>query len=459
MRHLFSVVHCKPGAFGAVVALMVWGGLVGAVADVADAHGLRPIPRMLYQEPNDDDLQVLVSSDQGLHLTQDGGDTWYWVCEDIIGSDVYAFSVAGPVVEDATEPRTWIAGGIGQTQGGQPQDIDGVYLSQDAGCNWTPATGALAGQWASVILTHPERLDEVLVATQHANRTNGVAITEDGGQTWVWTELEGIDGVLFARNRWVNAMVRASADPEVVYASTTNAMHTSTDGGRTWTRWGEQLILNDTDILEVHQVDPLDAQAVYFSLYDPQGRTLYVSRDGGQTMEPLKESNTRDGVSLAIIPEEEEGEGRLFVLATDLGSVFRSRDEGATWIEEGPITPVECLIGDQTRPGSVYVCQNLYAQLGGVEPFALGRSSDGLEGVDRWFTYADIEGHQNCPENSQVNQICVPLELEMMNNGTTGDAGADTSPMADTGTDGADTDDADTGMPVDSGAEVEGSGG
>ena len=389
-----------------VVTLVI---LVGAAPDQAGAHGFRPLPRMLYQEPSDERVQVLVSSDQGLHLTLDGGGSWYWVCEDIIGYDVFSFAMAGPESEDP-RTRTWIAGGIGQTQEGEAQDIDGVYLSRDGGCNWSPAGGALAGQWTSVIRVHPERPEEILVATQHASMGNGVAISEDSGESWSWTALTDIEGELFSRRRWVNGMVRAASAPDVVYASSTNALHTSTDGGRTWTTWGEGLIENDTDILEVHLVDPDDAEVVYFSLYHPSGRRLYVSRDAGESAAPLLEDNTRDSAYMAIVTDDDGG--RLLVLATDLGAIFRSGDEGESWTTEETFVPVECLVGDLTDPAVVFVCRNLYAQPPGTAPFALGRSGDGLAEVERWFTYADIEGHIACDEDSQVNQICVPLDME-----------------------------------------------
>ena len=204
--------------------------LVLALPIYAAAHGNRPRPRMLYLDHIDAQVQVLVSSDQGLHLTLDDGARWQWVCEDIIGYDVYTFGIAGTAADP--KERTWLAGGIGLTQDSPPAEIDGLYLSQDGGCNWTPATGILEGHWTSVIAVNPDAPDEVLVGTQHSTKPNGVAISEDAGATWTWTELRDLQGEAANRKRWINGMVRAG-DAQVVYASSAHALHTSLDGGNT----------------------------------------------------------------------------------------------------------------------------------------------------------------------------------------------------------------------------------
>jgi MYXO-CTERM domain-containing protein len=405
-------------------------------ASSAYAHGGQPVPRSLYVDPFDHNMQTLVSSDLGLHTSPDGGETWHWICEDIVGFDVRDFALAGSGELPASE-RVWLSGGVGITQGEAAGEyVDGLYLSEDGGCNWSPVGGILAGQWVGVISVDPAQPEVVVVATRHINLPNGVAYSEDSGRTWQWSNIDSED-------RELKSMVRAPGNSAVLYASATQKLLRSEDGGRTWESFFEELVEEEVDELDVHMVDPEDADVLYFSVFSAVGRHLYVTRDAGLSAQKLLEPSGRDFQAVTILSTDDDG-GRMILVGDAFGTGFISTDLGQSWEEFlSSVVSFDCLRGDPTVEGGLFVCSNPFVQF--LQPiFALGKSADDGRNVTPYFAYGDTDDYLQCGDDSQIMEVCAAL-MEVGED-VGGDTGFD--PFGDVGVDAG----SDAGqMPADAG--------
>ena len=389
----------------AVCAAFLWTfGSAGAWG-----HGGRPVPRKIYNDPAGQ-LQAVVSSDLGLHVTEDEGNTWFWICEDIVGFDVVDFGLAGTVGASASD-RVWLAGGTGITQDVEPVFVSGLYRSTDGGCNWQPAGGGFGEQWTSGLSVNPQRPGRVVVTTDHTAMSNGIAVSDDGGLTWTWA-IEGRDtkfGTLF----------RAPSDPDVLYATATSSIVRSDDDGATWVTVLSDIVEADFDELAVHAIDPEDPLTVYFSRLGGDGRWLYVSRDGGASAQILLKPDTWEFQAATVVATDDVG-GRMIMVGTSFGDGFRSVDGGETWDTFfTDVESIDCLTPDFDEPGYAWVCSNPFVQIitPGETVKAIGRTNDAAQTVDRYFSYTDTTDFRHCPADSQVQQVCVGL--------VTPDAGGD----------------------------------
>jgi hypothetical protein len=393
-------------------------------------------------------LETVVSSDLGLHVSEDGGESWYWICEDIIGFDVVAFGLTGEAGASAGD-RVWLAGGTGITQDEEPMFISGLYRSVDGGCNWEAVGGGFGEQWTSGLSVNPTAPSRVVVTTDHTMMPNGIALSDDGGATWRWP-VEGSETKL-------GTLLRAPSDPNVLYATATTAILRSRDDGESWEIVLEDLVEESFDELSVHAIDPEDPDLFYFSRLGAEGRWLYGSRDGGTTSEILLKPDTWEFSSATVVATDVMG-GRMLIAGTSFGDGFRSVDGGDTWeIFFTDVESIDCLVPDFSESGSAWVCSNPFVQIitPGNEIKAIGKTTDGAETVDGYFAYTDTTDYRVCDPDSQVQTVCVAL-IEGADAGADADAGPDVGDDRDAGPDAEpDTPDPDSGPELDMGADTE----
>lgn len=78
--------------------------------------------------PEDWSQQILLSTNFGLITSNDGGGTWTWSCEQDPNGRRNLYQLGPP-------PRHRLFA----------RDLSGLVFTDDLGCNWTAATGALVG--------------------------------------------------------------------------------------------------------------------------------------------------------------------------------------------------------------------------------------------------------------------------------------------------------------------------
>jgi photosystem II stability/assembly factor-like uncharacterized protein len=269
-----------------------------------------------------------------LARSDDRGAAWTVLLEDRRSVPTRALAI-GPA-----RPRTIAIGGD-----------DGVRLSADGGRTWTrtgegvdglhqveslafdPADAAVlyAGTWRQAFRTRDggaswRRIAEgmVLDATVYAwdfdaADANDVWVSTCG---WVYHSKDG--GDRWTRytsgftNRRSHAVRRDPTRPGVIYAATVGGLHRSADGGATWTRVSRESLV----------VTALEVDRKTGRLYvGTEGEGVFVSDDGGRTLEPGSR-----GLTEARVPElvaDPNDPGRVYFFRAFAG------EESGVWEATG----------------------------------------------------------------------------------------------------------------------------
>jgi photosystem II stability/assembly factor-like uncharacterized protein len=151
----------------------------------------------------------------------------------------------------------------------------------------------------------------------------GVNVSTDGGQTWQATDGNcGKDGVL------------SFVDADTGWAGTESEFNATTDGGATW----ETLTLPE-GVLEVAAISLRTSEDGY--LLETNG-VLHTTQDGGTTWSSIGTLAREDGSEITDVPTGQapvrflDADHGMVVL--DLGkdgmTVLRTKDGGQTWKEE-----------------------------------------------------------------------------------------------------------------------------
>ena len=245
------------------LAVTIAGLAIAAVAPrAARADGAFPAVEGVLVPADRPELFVLVTN-FGVVLSDDGGQTWSWSCE----QEANAFGVLhqfGP----APRRRLFAVAN------------DHVIASDDGTCSWQIAGGLLAGRQATDVFPDPTNADRVFAV---GVGTGGGAVYEsaDGGATFGATLYQAPAGEV------VTGVEIARSDPRVIYVATFGAdqspkLARSSDGGAHW-------MVNDLSpglgpgIPRIIAVDPDDPDTVLLRWASATGEAIAVTHDGGAT--------------------------------------------------------------------------------------------------------------------------------------------------------------------------------
>ena len=380
------------GAFAAVsvgASFASWGPLGGT------ACANNGIPGSLgVLLPLDKPLEIGLATNFGLIISDDGGTTWNWTCEQAATSmaDVY---VVGPPPLDRFFARSLVTG---------------LGFSDDGSCGWQSAAGALAGLKVSDFF--PDATDPTHVLASAAPPTDAgtgaasVYVSTDGGATFgatpVYTAPAGaaIVGIEIARS-----------DPQIIYLTTyvseSGGYHPqlvrSSDGGGTWAPIDLLAPLGPA-IVRILAVDPADANLVYLRATGTASETLAVTRDGGATFAvPLTVPNGAVS-AFARLASGTVLVGGLINLAGGgggtMGAGYRSTD-GAVSFQPWTLQPQPHLIGLGERvvggQSTLYLSGKNYS-----DGWALAVSTDEGATVTPVMRYDQVAGIRPC-----VQQTCL----------------------------------------------------
>jgi photosystem II stability/assembly factor-like uncharacterized protein len=198
------------------------------------------------------------------------------------------------------------------------------------------------------ICPHPRRPGEVLVGIS----CGGVWVTRDDGASWS-LQADGMRAAYMPPDQAGNpnvqdphAIVRAPADPEVLWSQHHNGIFRSTDNAASWQEVKTAPLANFGFAVAT---DPNDAGTAWFvpGVADerrvPVGAALAVNRtrDGGQSFETLRrglpQADCYDIVyrhGLAV-----DASGRLLLMGSTTGHLWTSDDAGDSWQQVAAYLP------------------------------------------------------------------------------------------------------------------------
>ena len=377
----------------------------------------------------------------GIWKTVNAGTTWTPIFDD---QSVY--STGDVTIDPSNSDIIWV--GTGENNGGRHISFgDGIYKSMDGGKTWKNM-GLKESERVSDIIIHPTDSNTVWAAVQGPLWTSGgergLYKTTDGGETWKL--------VLTPEDEWtgVTSLLIDPRNPDKLYAATWSrqrtvaayvgtgpgsGIHTSNDGGETWTELKTGLPTGNMGKIGM-AISPINPDVVYatieidnrkggFYRSDNQGASwtklsdevgggtgphyyqeifadrhqfdrVYiasnyskVSDDGGKTWTPI---NTRrkhvDDHAMAFHPTDPD-----FVLIGSDGGIYMSHDRMENWrfIANLPLTQFYKIAADDAEP--------FYTVYGGTQdnstqggPSRTNRS-EGIKNKD-WFLTLGGDGHQ-----------------------------------------------------------------
>ncbi len=336
--------------------------------------------------PTDPDL-IVVRGTFGLIRSEDGGESWAWICFPVMGATLNedpAVAVRGDGVILAPV-------------------FDGLSRGVAGGCQWSFPADALTDVFVIDQAAHPTEPSTSWVVTSSGLDTNSVFRSEDAGASWTPTS-EPIDPILF------ETIEVAPSDPSRLYlsgaypptADTPRRPFTyrSVDGGATWESFPFALQEGDRNLFLL-AVDPTNPDQVFARVsgeLDDRER-LVRSADGGVSFEELLV--VPDIAAFWVSPD-----GQTLLVGGIQGTgLRRSTDGGATFETVGE-WEVSCIT---QRDGEIWLCGNNYA-----DGFALAALEED-DTVRTLLTFDGVRDLTSCADEDDTTQICTPELTDLRN--------------------------------------------
>lgn len=358
--------------------------------------------------PADKPKEIALSTNFGLIISDDGGATWVWTCEQIPTSMANLYALGPPPAAVGSLGDRFYA----------LSPIEGLAFSDDGTCSWQRAGGMLAGASVTDFFVDPTNPDRALAAAASADDAGVVGAASiyasaDGGTSFGATPL-----FTAPAGAVVVGVEIARSDPNVIYlayyltltqdggasSGRDPRLVRSSDGGKTWTTMDVAAALGP-NIVRIFAVDPANSDLVYLRVIASGSESVAVTRDGGMTFaQPLAIPNG----SVSAFARLASGTvlvGARINFATDGGGAngagYRSTDGGMTfapWI----LTPQPHLVGLAERVSggrsTLYLSGENY-----VDGWALATSGDEGATVTPVMSYIQVRGIQSCAQQACVN--------------------------------------------------------
>jgi hypothetical protein len=335
--------------------------------------------------PRDRPLEILLSTNFGLIRSDDDGGRWTWSCEQDPNGMRNLYQLGPP-------PRHRLFA----------RDSGGLVFTDDLGCNWAAATGALEGAVISDAFPDPTNAERVLAVAAPRGGTGGsyrVLESSDGGTTFT--------NVLYnaALGDTVSGVEISRSDPDVVYlvilkgASFEPTLALSTDRGASWQERDLSATLGAGSVLLI-AVDPIDPQRVFLQVNATSNVLAVVDGGGAVVTTPLR----LDGGFMNAFLQTEAGVILVSGLVGADPVLYRSKD-GARTFASLPAPPT--LWGLSERAGTIFGA----ARTGG--PFAIGTSIDEGSTWQPLMRYADVQAIAACAQVACEDSCLFEASLQL----------------------------------------------
>ncbi|MXU65181.1 WD40/YVTN/BNR-like repeat-containing protein [Oceanomicrobium pacificus] len=314
---------------------------------IADADG-----RRLWAAGGNDWLGI------GVWHSTDGGATWE------LHRDGFELDEAeGPLVS------VWSVARVGDRllAGTKPAAL---FESRDDGRTWARVRGLTdhpsrpdwapggAGLVLHTIISDPDNPDKIWVGIS----TAGVFATDDGGATWAprntGTRIDyAPEGHQYPEvGQCVHNLVRATGAGDRLYQQNHFGTYRSSDGGRNWqsietglpSTFGFPIAVDPDDADRVY-VFPLNGDSI--GRYPPDARAaLWRSDDGGESWSDCRDGLPAENCFFTVLRQAMTSVPGGVAFGTNTGSVFLTRDRGASIAEVARHMPT--ILSVEAAPGA-----------------------------------------------------------------------------------------------------------
>jgi hypothetical protein len=349
--------------------------------------------------PVDRVQEIVLATNFGLIISDDGGATFRWTCEQLPTSMANVYNIGPPASS---------AGGVGDRLFAL-SPVSGLAFSDDGSCTWQGAGGALKGEIASDFFADPTNPARVLAAA---------APTLDGGFAGVASLFESSDGgATFGATPLYSAPAGVTivgveiprANPDEIYLTgySTAAgkqdpmLMTSSDRGGSWTTIDLGGPLGPS-IVRILTVDPANSDKLYLRVIGAGSENVAVTTDAGRSFAvPITIPNGAVS-AFARLASGTVLVGALINYANDGGGTegtgFRSTDGGTTF-SSWTLAPQPHIVGLAERVESgkstLYLSGKNYS-----DGWALAVSADEGQTIEPLTTYDKVVAIEACAQAS-----------------------------------------------------------
>lgn len=266
----------------------------------------------------------LGTSRGNFYAWSDGGATW----QPLRSGPAFPGYVATALVADPAVPDHLWAALAGAYQGGL------VAETRDRGATWT-----VLGAWKTSVATRALAVSRGTDPVLAIGGDDGVRLSRDGGAHWIpsGTDVEGLERV--------ESLAFDPADPRTLYAGTWRQAFRTQDGGRTWSRIAEGMVLDAT--VYSWDFDAKDPRDIWVSTCG----WVYRSENGGDRWTRFQQGFTNRRSH--AIRRDPTRPGVIY--AATVGGLHRSGDGGHTWERVSRESLVVTALAVDPRTGRLYV--------------------------------------------------------------------------------------------------------
>lgn len=367
--------------------------LVAASAAPALANG-RPAGTSTINFKQGDEQKIAAGMTFGMVESDDGGQTWHWMCEAAIRyggmyDPDYAYTSSGALFATT---------------------FDGALVRRDA-CNFDPSSFGM-GVFVSAVAQGPDGALYFGLA-QPANPS-----TSDPGDSKIYKSTNNgetfpVSAEIGQVNDWWSSIEVAPSNAQRVYVTgyrlvgsgRTFLLFRSDDGGASYTPMGMTgLTTTDNSTIDIVGISKTNPDLVFarvtFQLDTTISDGLFRSINGGQTWEKILDKDSE--IAFAI---RSNGD---FVVGTKQYGISVARNPGTgpvTWQDLAGSPHANCLV--ENSAGELWACTQNFGSPGTISDDAGIMKTTDLVTWTPVLRYQDIEGPVECPMGTLQEDACV----------------------------------------------------
>lgn len=348
-----------PSTLHSRFALALTFALATLVAFTSRANGRFPTANQLVID-SDDPEHFLLRATYGLLSSHDGGKSFGWICEDVLGE-------AGE-----SDPAVAIFHGGELVSAAQ----DHLLVSADAGCSFTSAFADGTTDFPVDVSNDPADANTALAIARAGDGSGDVHLLEISGESDVARPL----GASLGSDLFPLTLDAAPSLPRRIYVTAlstepASVLLRSDDRGDGWKRFA----IHPYERLQAYiaAVDPSNSARLYVRVLDEPNDHLLVSSDAGEHFSELATQPSKL-LGVALSPDG----SAIAVGGPGVPVQLASRDTLAFSAASAPFSLVACL---KWTEAGLFACADA-----GADGFTLGVSTDNGQTFAPLFSAQDL---------------------------------------------------------------------